>query len=263
MKSAHTRPMPHVLGPEGDAALCAAIRRSPLLAFDFDGTLAPIVLSPGLAKVPVTVRNRLQRLRQWFRVAVVSGRSVKDVKARIDFPFDHVIGNHGAEREFSDRADPDRTALDAFKLILGAYAEELVEAGVSVEDKRLSIALHYRLSRDPARARALIESLLPGPSNGLRVFPGKMVVNIVEENAPDKGRALLELVENTGAGCAIYVGDDVNDEPVFAAAPQHWLTVRIGRDNPATKAAFFLDTPAEVALMLDRMVKIKELQESS
>jgi len=46
----------------------------------------------------------------------------------------------------------------------------------------------------------------------------------------------------------------VNDEPVFVSAPPDWLTVRIGRDHPASRARYFLDSPAEMAMLLERML---------
>jgi hypothetical protein len=49
-----------------------------------------------------------------------------------------------------------------------------------------------------------------------------------------------------------FAGDDVNDEPVFARAPTHWLTLRVGRDA-ASRARFFLDSPAEMAMLLERL----------
>ena len=51
-----------------------------------------------------------------------------------------------------------------------------------------------------------------------------------------------------------FAGDDVNDEPVFVAAPPDWLTVRVGRDEPASHAQYFLDSPVEMALLLERML---------
>jgi hypothetical protein len=36
------------------------------------------------------------------------------------------------------------------------------------------------------------------------------------------------MVARCGADCAVFAGDDVNDEPVFESAPPHWLTIRIG-----------------------------------
>ena len=40
---------PHLLSPAGDAAIAELLTRQPLLAFDFDGTLAPIVAVPAEA----------------------------------------------------------------------------------------------------------------------------------------------------------------------------------------------------------------------
>ena len=87
-----------------------------------------------------------------------------------------------------------------------------------------------------------------------RAFAGKMVINVVPQGAPDKGTAMLRLVAQCGAPCAVFVGDDVNDEPVFACAPDDWLTVRVGREDPETRANFFLDSAAEVGMLLDRML---------
>ena len=49
------------------------------------------------------------------------------------------------------------------------------------------------------------------------------------------------------------IGDDINDEPVFARGEPHWLTVRVGQEPPS-QARFFLHSPAEVPAMLDAML---------
>jgi trehalose 6-phosphate phosphatase len=139
---------------------------------------------------------------------------------------------------------------------LQAHAAALSSAGVQFEDKGLSIALHYRLSRDRTRAAQHIEELLTPLPAGLRRFAGKMVVNVVSADAPDKAQAVHALVTAAGAAAAFFAGDDVNDEPVFAAAPAHWLTLRIGRDDPASLARFGLDGPHEMAMLLERVLAI-------
>jgi len=245
--------MPHLLHPPGEAALAAIMRRAPLLAFDFDGTLAPIVPTPEQARISRSVSGRLRRLAECLPVAIVSGRSVADVSGRLDFEPWCVVGNHGAEIG-PEAVTESAGELDAVRGLLASRGGELTQAGVTVEDKGLSLALHYRLSRQPERARALIHDALQPVLADYRVFGGKMVENVVRAGAADKSEAMHHLVRQCRASCAVFVGDDVNDEPVFAAAPDDWLTIRVGREDPASQANFFLDSTAEVALLLDRML---------
>lgn len=247
--------MPHLFSLEGEAALAAVMRRRPLVALDFDGTLAPIVATPDLARVPLPVSGRLRKLSQSLQVAILTGRSVDDVKGRLDFDPHFVIGNHGAEDGCADRERTLQAGLDPVRACLARRAPDLERAGVMVEDKRLSLALHYRLSRNAETARGLISELVPGSFELVRVVPGKMVANVVHAHAPDKAQALMELVGRCGADCAIFVGDDANDEPVFDAAPAGWLTVRVGRDAPHSAAAFYLDGSFEFALFLERLLR--------
>lgn len=249
--------MPHLLQPRGEAALAGALRRNPLLAFDFDGTLAPIAPTPQQARISRSVSSKLRRLCAQVPVAVVTGRSVADVRERLDCEPRYVVGNHGAE--FGDEGlahGPE--ALDAARSLLQAQGLVLQEAGVTVEDKQLSLALHYRLSRSPEQARAVIGQVLRPVQGHYRTFGGKLVENVVPLDAGDKSDAVHRLVRDCGAGCAIFFGDDANDEPVFASAPEHWLTVRVGREDPGCAARFFLDSTAEVALVLDRILKVLE-----
>jgi hypothetical protein len=73
----HHRHMPHLFSPEGEAALAAAMQHGPLIALDFDGTLAPIVATPDMARVPLPVSSRLRKLRDVLHVAILTGRSVE------------------------------------------------------------------------------------------------------------------------------------------------------------------------------------------
>lgn len=253
--------MQHLFSPEGEAALAALMRHrpAPLLAFDFDGTLAPIVPRPGDARVPPALARCLGPLAARVPVAIVSGRAVADVRARLGFVPQVVIGNHGAE----DGSDPaaearHRATLDPLRTTLRAQAAALAEAGVTVEDKGLSIALHHRLSRQPGRARALVDTLLAPHAGTLHRFGGKRVDNAVAAGAPDKADALLGLAVRMGAGAVLFAGDDVNDEPVFARAPPHWLTLRIGRDDAASQARYALDSQAEMALLLQRLLALSQ-----
>jgi trehalose 6-phosphate phosphatase len=245
--------MRHLFDPEGRRALQAALGMRPLLAFDFDGTLAPIVARPDEARVAMDVARRLDALSRLRPVAVVTGRSVADVAQRLGFAPQFIIGNHGAE-DPSHTAGFDASALQSLRAQLAARAGELREAGVHVEDKRLSLALHYRLAPNRHRARTFIRTLLAQLDPALRTFGGKCVVNVVPAAAPDKGDAVVSLVQRAGCSVAIFVGDDLNDEPVFARALPDWLTVRVGRSVADSRAAFFLSGHSEVKALLEEML---------
>jgi trehalose 6-phosphate phosphatase len=250
--------MRHLFTQRGQAALAAALRRRPLLAFDFDGTLAPIELLPEQARVPSAVAGQLAALAARAPVAIVTGRAVADVRGLLGFVPQYIVGNHGAED--GDEAPADgpalARALDPLRRMLSAQTATLAEAGVRVEDKGLSLALHYRLAPSPDAAVALIRDLLSQLLQPLHIFPGKMVVNAMAAHAPDKADAVRRLQARSGAGAVFYVGDDVNDEPVFRSATAHWLTVRVGREDRASHARFFLDSVGEMAPLLERLLTL-------
>jgi len=125
---------------------------------------------------------------------------------------------------------------------------------VQVEDKTYSFALHYRLAPDPGKALETIQRSLLGLDPGLQSFGGKSVINVVLSGAPDKADAVASLMRRAGCDRAVFVGDDLNDEAVFERALPNWLTVRVGRDYPQSRASFFLDGFAQMEALLDAML---------
>lgn len=247
-----TRMQP-LFSPAGAAALRALMQRRPLVGFDFDGTLAPIVTRPADARVSAALSRRLFRLSA-LPLAVVSGRAVRDVEEHLPFRPRWIVGNHGAEHPLMPPDPRHERALDPLRAALAAHAREIAEAGILVEDKRLSIALHYRCAPVLDKALATMEPLLQQVRESTRIVGGKRVVNITAVNAPDKGEALAALVRSCGATCAFYIGDDLNDESVFRRAPPEWLTVRVGRDDPHSAATWYVDSEADVAMVLESML---------
>mgnify|MGYP003946555467 CR=1 FL=1 len=251
-KPAMLRPL---LGPAGLAALTSLVRAPALFAFDFDGTLAPIRARPDDVHVSTTIALRLEKLARVRPVAIVTGRRIGDVRERLGFVPAWIVGNHGAE----DEGDPEgaaraHQALQALRERLQAQAPGLAAAGVAIEDKGQSLALHFRTAPDREAASAMIEDVLAGFTPALHVFGGKLVYNAVAADAPDKAVAVRRLIERAGVQHAFFAGDDVNDEPVFAAAQPGWVTVRIGCERRASAARFCIDGPHEMAGVLDRIL---------
>jgi trehalose 6-phosphate phosphatase len=247
--------MRHLFSDDGERALADAIALHPLLAFDFDGTRAPIVARPGDARVSAAIASSLERLGRIFPLAIVSGRGVDDLRDRLPFQPRYIVGSHGAENPWRSDANPP-ALLDPMRDRLAEHVQDLAHAGVTVEDKGRSIALHYRLARDRGLAHEVVDYFARTLQPGLSAFGGKMVMNIVAAGAPDKAEAVVRLLEHSGAKVAIFLGDDVNDEPVVARAAPGWLTVKVGRDDPASSAMYCLDAPAEIEGLLERMLSL-------
>lgn len=247
--------MQHLFSPPGREALDVVMRLRPLLAFDFDGTLAPIVPRPDDARVSGVLAQQLAQLALQLPTAIVTGRSVADVSPRLGFTPRYIVGNHGAEDHGKHLSPEAQAALDALRQRIAQSQPDLHEAGVLVEDKHQSLALHYRQARSQHQAVLAIQDVLLELDPRLRRFGGKCVVNVMAASSPDKGDAIFSLVERCGAASAVFIGDDVNDEAVFTRAPPHWLTVRVGNDDPMSQAQFFLDAPSEVGDVLALMAE--------
>jgi trehalose 6-phosphate phosphatase len=249
-------PMQPFFSADGEAALAALAPLAPLLAFDFDGTLAPIVDDPAAARVPPELSLGLARLARRLPVAVISGRAVADVQARLDFEPRWVIGNHGIEDPSLPGRDAARDALDAARESLRAGGAALARAGVAVEDKGYSIALHYRRAPDAVAAVAAIDGLLEPLGERVARFGGKAVVNLHAPGAPDKAHALAALRLRAGASAVFFAGDDVNDEPAFASVAPPSLTVRVGPPGPASRAMYRVDDHRALLALLESLERL-------
>ena len=136
-------------------------------------------------------------------------------------------------------------------------AGDLQTCGIEVEDKGLSIALHYRRSNDPVAAVATARELLMVHSAGVCLAYGHFVVNITPLDAPDKGDAVRAVLDEWGLNGALVVGDDSNDEPAFLKATPDSVTVRIGPMETPTAAHFALEFQHEMDQLLDVILGLR------
>ncbi len=223
-----------------------------LVAFDFDGTLAPIVSVPGQAAMRAGTRKLLREVAERYPCVVISGRARADVASRLrGIRTAALIGNHGSE---SRRAAP--RALREVGRWHALLVRRLASlAGVTVEDKGYSLAIHYRRSRAKTRARKAIHRAAAALGE-VRLVSGKQVVNVLPADAPNKGTALERARARFGCDTAVYVGDDDTDEDVFALdQPGRLLSVRVGR-KAASSAPYFLRRQSEIDAFLRVLARI-------
>lgn len=238
----------YLFSPTGQRAIADVLERRPLIAFDFDGTLAPIVSTPEQARTGLGVARAMARLCELAPVAVVTGRAIADVRERLGFMPRHIVGNHGAEQAGS--AAP--AAPDRWREALTRHAALFNAHGILVEDKQHSLTLHYRLAPDRAQAERCILEMVATLDPAPQVIGGKCVVNLLPADAPDKYQAIRRLLLDEGRSHAIFIGDDLTDEVVFDQAPPDWLTVRVEyRDQ--SRARFFLNAQSEVATFIQAL----------
>jgi trehalose 6-phosphate phosphatase len=222
-----------------------------VLAFDFDGTLAPIVNHRDDAVMRGTTKELFVQVCERYSCAIVTGRSISDVSHRLDSAkIWKIIGHHGLETGTSTKERAPEIAKAAI------YLRQVLknEPGIELEDKGLSLAIHYRGAPQPSRAFDVISSAIVNLPPEMRRIDGKAVVNLVPHYAPNKGDAILDLRQEAGATNVLYVGDDITDEDVFELRQPDWLmTVRVGSSQNSS-ARFFLRDQTEIDHLLEKLL---------
>lgn len=224
-----------------------------LCAFDFDGTLAPIVAQPEHARLPDDIRLHLLALSSYAPVAIITGRSIEDIYSRLGFDPDFIVGNHGMEGVpgWETQAQHHQATCIGWRTQLVRVLQEC-DAGIRLEDKRYSLSVHYRSADDKDDAEAWLRTLFRTLEPQPRVVAGKYVFNLLPQNAAHKGDALEQLMKICGASHALYAGDDVTDEDVFRLQRCDLLSVRI-EHAVQSAAQFFLPRPEDIVQLLTEL----------
>lgn len=229
---------------------------------DFDGTLAPIVTRADAARPLPGVRDALVRLAErGCRVAVISGRALTDVRERLSVPGIHYAGNHGLElegpgvRRRHEQAEALQGRLAAVRDALERRMAPI--PGAWVEDKGLTLSVHYRESPESERTR--IEGAVRDvvTDDRMEVRPGKRVWEVRPRVDWDKGRAVDYLLETWDVADAwpLYIGDDETDEDAFRAVGRRGgLGVRVTEEPvPGTAAGARVSGPETVLEFLRQL----------
>ena len=240
--------MQYLLSRASRSILTRLAEEKTLCAFDFDGTLSPIVEHPDRAAMRDKTRNLLRRLAALYPCVIISGRARADLLGRLrGVRVARVIGNHGAETEAT--TPKSRRMVQKWKASLQLDLDPI--PGVWVEDKGLSLAVHFRQSPPKAEARQRILAVTRKLTQ-VHVFGGKQVVNLVLDEAPHKGAALAAERDRLGCHWVLYVGDDDNDEDAFAL-DGNVVPVRIGRKQ-LSHARYYLRTQVEIDRLLELLI---------
>ena len=175
--------------------------RLPAVFFDFDGTLSDIVNDPDSAQLVAGAAEALQQLAARCPVAILSGRDLADVTARVGLPGIWYAGSHGFELTAPDGTHHQNDAAAATIPMLESAAALLRERlgsipGVRVEHKRFGVAVHYRNAARERVGEVTAAVHAAGQRDALRVTTGREVIELRPDIDWDKGKQPC-------AGCSI------------------------------------------------------------
>jgi len=241
-----------------------------LLLTDFDGTLSPIVDRPEEAVLPDETRRALEVLASHVRVsvAVVSGRALSDIKNRVGIQGMTYAGNHGIEVEgpclkFVYR--PAESIRPVIRQLYSTLSKALASVeGAFVEDKGITLSVHYRLVGDDGideLKRICEESVRVMRAEGkIRTTEGKKVYEIRPGVVWDKEDAIGLLLAccdspvGESTSLAFFLGDDLTDEGGFRVLNTHGgVSIYVGESASSSAAKYFLRSPDEVVVFLERL----------
>ena len=248
-----------------------------LLLSDYDGTLTPIVERPEDADLPKETCLLLRELGHQHRYTfgIISGRAIGDLKERVGLEDVVYAGNHGLEIEGPNLRFVHAAAKELAKNLppLCHSLKQSLEtmAGVLVEDKGLTLSVHFRTT-PPDQVPQLIRKVeeivsIPRSTGLVRVTGGKKVFEIRPAVDWNKGKAIEAVLANDKhtdpehSPLVIFMGDDLTDEDGFAAAKQAGgIGVLIAEQPQPSVAHYMLKSPLEVQEFLRRLVEFEKEQ---
>lgn len=243
-----------------------------LLFLDYDGTLTPIVETPDKAVISEERKDLLDKLSTgpYCKVAIISGRSLSDIKALVGLKDIIYAGNHGLEIEGPKIKFESQVSPKLKSIIRHIYEDALSKLskikGVLIEDKGLTISVHYRLvDKKDIQEFLSIFAEITDPyivRDKIKINSGKKVYEIRPPAMWDKGKVVLWLLARQhfllerNEILPVYIGDDVTDEDAFKVLKKKGLTVFVG-ERATSEAQYYLKTTEEVTEFLKLISDLK------
>ena len=253
-------------------AIRKKIEREPVyLMLDFDGTLAAIRRDPDKAHLSAgTVRTLKAAARTTgIDLAIISGRSLKDIRKRTGIKGITYAGNHGLEIQGPGiKFSAPGTA--EIKKTMSSIAKELRKEsrkikGTIIENKGLTVSVHFRMvKRSQAGDVEEVLKKVTTPyvsKKEIMVTSGKKIWEVRPPVKWDKGKTALFLIEKkrktTKKILPVYLGDDRTDEDAFKAIGKGGICVFVGRTGRSA-APYYLKGIAEVCGFIRRISETKK-----
>ena len=246
-----------------------ALTEGVLLFFDYDGTLTPIVERPELAILPPSTKELLKRVSDFHKLAIISGRSLAEIKKLVGLDGIYYAGNHGFEISgpgielIKPEAERTRSTLAEICKKLRRKLGHI--EGAMVEDKGLTASVHYRLVarvKFKSVKKIFAKTVKPYVDSGvIKITQGKKVFEIRPNVKWDKGKAVLWIIKILDPRknlIPVYMGDDRTDEDGFIAL-EEGITILVSEKRKKSNAKFFLRNLNEVQMFLKKICSCEKL----
>ena len=255
-----------------DVVRAVAEARRPGVILDFDGTISEIAPTPESAVIHPRIAQALHvAVRKYALVAVLSGRAVRNVAARVAVRGITYVGNHGAESIVNGQLRVLSASAPAGIAQALEYIRRTVDIpGLVYEDKRFSASIHYRQVEDvKITERQLRRAITRAPgSDMLDTFWGRMVLEIRPATAITKGDAIAYLAAQHSLDALVFVGDDTTDIDGMRRLPAldgiHAVGVAVAsHETPellVEAADYGVCSVDQVADLLDLLVELRPAQ---
>jgi trehalose 6-phosphate phosphatase len=249
-----------------------------LLFLDYDGTLTPIVARPEMAVLSSQTRKILKQIscHSLFKLAIISGRSLSEVKTLLGLENIAYAGNHGLEIEcpphYCQERSPETTTFahpiaKQFQPRLKTLEQRLKKElrginGIVIQNKGLTLSVHYRLAEETTVK--IIKQLFfeaiecADAKDKLQVTEGKKVLEVRPPIDWNKGKAIEWLLEiyGTPGSLPIFAGDDVTDEDGFEVLHRvGGISIFVGEDNASSAADYYLGSPKQLYHWLGKLLE--------
>lgn len=230
-----------------------------ILFLDYDGTLTEIVSTPDKAILSKEIYSILIKLKKIFQIAIISGRSLKDIMEKIGIKDILYVGNHGSQIWDGKRIVLNQM-IEENRILLNKFFERIKDEtanidGFFIEDKTITGSLHYRNVKIEKLSYLfkIIEKISKDYEDNFDFVLGKKVFEIRPKNSLNKGKAVSWIIENLAKNkYPIYIGDDSTDEDAYKVLSNFGISISLGM-NPY--ANYFLKKQSEVKEFLLLLLK--------
>jgi trehalose-phosphatase len=231
-----------------------------------------------MAVLSYQAREILKRIshHSLFKLAIISGRSLSEIKTLVGLENMTYAGNHGLEIEcpprYCPKPSPKTTTFihpiakdfqPGLKRLEQRLRDRLASIdGVLIENKGLTLSIHYRLAKETAVKKIkklFLEAIESGEvRDNLQITEGKKVLEVRPPVEWNKGKAIEWLLEIYGklGSLPIFAGDDITDEDGFRVLRKvGGISIFVGEDTASSAADYYLDSPEQMRRWLEKLLE--------